>query len=236
MVDISFIYNETVTSAIEALATARQSQRRHYLGMSEIGDECSRKLWLKYHLQIPQEFPGRVLRMFDLGNLIEDRIIMELNECGFTVTGQQASFTDFDGAFCGHCDGIISELIESDVPHILEIKSASDASFKQFKKDGIEAHPAFGAKYAAQVQCYMGYSGLKRALFIVENKNTSEMYPERVRFDRSAFDAIRKKAERILTGKIPEGISSRLDHWQCKMCSFNSETICKKTYPGESPF
>ncbi|MBR5346984.1 MAG: YqaJ viral recombinase family protein, partial [Deltaproteobacteria bacterium] len=45
--------------------------------------------------------------------------------------------------------------------HVLEIKSANSRRFKAFRESGVRA---ISREYYCQVQCYMGYSGLERAL------------------------------------------------------------------------
>ena len=56
-----------------------EGQRGH-LGMSQIGDEDERKLWLQYHWCLPSDFKGRMLRLFDLGNRIEDQLVHFVKE------------------------------------------------------------------------------------------------------------------------------------------------------------
>jgi hypothetical protein len=110
-------------------------------------------------------------------------------------------------------------LIESSQPHILEIKSANAKSFKQFKDKGVKEH---SPRYYGQVQCYMHYAGLKRAIFIIENKDSSELLQERIHYNESDFQMLREKAADIIEAKVaPRGISVRADFFICKFCSWN---------------
>jgi hypothetical protein len=235
MADIGFI--QTTLSIVDKYLEARREKRRVYLGMSEAGHKCSRYLWIKYHTNYQQNHTARIKRIFELGNLIEKRIIKELKSSGFIIKSKQGKFDDFNGKFKGHCDGVIYGLVESSMEHILEIKSCNDKNFKLFLKHGIRNHPVYGEKYYAQVQLYMGYSGLKRAMFIVENKNDSKQYQERIKFNKEDFEKFRLKAESIIFSKFPpKGISNRIDWWECKMCPFNNESDCRRLWKGENAF
>jgi hypothetical protein len=239
VVDLSFIQEASTLGIVDKAIQDQEAgqEPRSYLGMSEIGDECSRRLWLKYHTGAKEIFKPQLLRLFRTGKLLEEQIIKDLRAAGFTVSGQQEVFKDFDGKFKGHCDGIISGIPESKKEHILEIKTSNAKNFTKFQKSGIAAHEIYGAKYVAQAQCYMGYANLDRALFIIENKNTSERYQERLRFDRKLFQVIQEKARQIIESKFPpDGISIRQEYYKCQWCSFNNGDQCRKIWPGEPAF
>lgn len=239
MADLSFLHDGNELTEIDKIMELqnKNSKPRNYLGMSSIGEDCCRKLWLELNSKTRPEFPAQVLRIFRIGNLIEQTIIDDLTNAGFALWGCQEGFSDFNGLFRGHLDSFISGLIETSKPHVLEIKSSNDKNFNLFKKDGIKAHPIYGAKYYAQSQCYMGYSNTDRALFIVENKNNGSRYRERIRFVRKDFEDLRLKAEMIILAKYPpRGISSRPDWFKCKFCNFNDDVSCRKKWSGEPAF
>ena len=236
MADISFLTQHTAIGRVEELEPKPEKSRK-YLGMSEIGDNCKRRLWLKFHKGFKEVFSPRMRRLFDIGHYIEKRIISDLKRAGFTVDGKQKEFKDYKGKFKGHCDGLIQGIPESTKWHILEAKSCNDKNFALFQSGGIQTHPIYGAKYFAQAQCYMGYAGLDRALFIVENKATSERYQERIKLDPQSFLELKAKAGDIITSSVPpKGISLRVDWWECKYCFLNNEKACRNLWPGETPF
>jgi len=171
---------------------AAAEPRRYYLGMSRIGDPCERRLWLDYRIADKAALEGRTFRIFDNGEAAEARIITDLWAAGYTIDREQEEFSDFDDRFRGHCDGVIHGVTQR--PHLLEIKTANAANFKIFQQKGLkEAKPI----YFDQMQCYMGYGQLERGLFVVENKNTQELYTERIYFDRFRFEELKDKAQKI---------------------------------------
>lgn len=235
MADLSFM--KTTLTVADACMEARPVKPRKYLGFSEIGKPCARYLWLKFHTGISEKPKAKMIRLFGLGNYIERRIIRDFKRADFEISGKQKAFRDFKGKFKGHCDGIITGLVESKKPHIFEAKSASKKHFALFQKHGITGHPEYGAQYYAQKQMYMHYSGLKDAYCVVESKDNSEQFKERTKYNRKDALALIEKAEKIIYSKIPlKAINSRPNWYQCKWCIFNNAQYCRKVWKGESPF
>ena len=238
MVDLSFTLEETSIAKVDRVVAVEGAKEapRPYLGMSEVGHDCSRYLWLKVHEGFRDTFEGRLYRIFDTGDIIETRIVRDLRKAGYKVNrGKKAnSFSDLDDKFRGHSDGIISGLIESKKKHILEIKSMNDKNFKKFLKEGIEvSHP----KYYAQAQLYMGYAEIQRALFVVENKNDSTRRQERIVFSGRIYRDLWEKAFDIIHSQAPpNGISEDPTWWKCRFCQANNSEWCRKRWEGERAF
>ena len=57
MVKIPDQYDPTIRAMYEAIANSRVNEQRDYIGASEIGDECSRKIWYNYN-NYPKEKSG----------------------------------------------------------------------------------------------------------------------------------------------------------------------------------
>ena len=189
--------NRVVNEMYEAASASRDSPRS-YLGMSQIGERCARKLWYAFRGYSSAPLAGRAAMIFDLGNRVEAAVLHWLAAAGYRVEDAQREFSAHAGLFRGHCDGIIHGV--SSRPHILEIKSANERRFKAFQSEGIRA---VSPVYYCQAQCYMGYAGLERALFVVMNKNTCELYAERVYFSREDFEALHARAYAIITANNP---------------------------------
>lgn len=174
----------------------QEEPARDYLGMSQIGNPCRRAVWLGMRLRC--ERPGKLWRVFQMGHLMEDLVKKMLRAAGYGITREQEEFTDFDGRFRGHCDGVISGVTQRD--HVLEVKSASASNFEKIRKQGVcKSKPV----YEAQIQLYMGYAGLERGLFAVMCRNSLDLYTERVHFDEEKFERFRNAAWDLLTSQTP---------------------------------
>ncbi len=196
--------------------------RRRYLGMSAIGAECERWLWYSFRHAATEDFPGRLYRLFNRGHREEAVVAEELRGIGCDVAtegldGEQIGFVDIGGHFRGHMDGAVRGVPEAPKTwHALEIKTHSAKSFAELVKHGVaKAKPV----HAAQMQVYMRYSGMTRALYVAVNKDTDEVYTERVRYDHTYAAQQSAKARRvILATKPPARIAERRDDFRCKFC------------------
>ena len=66
-------------------------------------------------------------------------------------------------------------------------------------------------------------SDLTRALYLVVNKDTDELYSERIRFDPAHADRLLAKAERVIYSPEPLGrLSEDPSFWKCKGCAMAS--------------
>ena len=54
--------------------------RRFYLGISRIGNSNQRLVWMRYRWLMPNDWEPRVLRLLDLGNVVEDDLIKKLRK------------------------------------------------------------------------------------------------------------------------------------------------------------
>jgi hypothetical protein len=132
---------------------------RPHLGASVIGHSCDRYLWLTFRWAKQQNFPGRILRLFETGNLEETRIAKELKGIGVVLhthdeNGSQIRCFDDSGHFGGSVDGVGKGFPEAlKTWAILEAKTHNSKSFKQLEKKGVlESKP----RHYAQMQVYMG--------------------------------------------------------------------------------
>lgn len=205
---------DRIASEMYAAAERGRNKSRGYLGMSEIGHACDRRLWLSFRGYPGNDPDGRLIMLFELGDMIETQVVRLLNAAGFTVKDQQRGFKIHNGFFRGHWDGEVCGVTKQ--PHVLEVKSANDRRFAAFKKHGVrETYPT----YYCQAICYMGYSNLDRALFVIMNKNTSEIYTERVYFNQEDFEALDARAKYIITANA---IPDKSD--DCEWCPYKG--IC----------
>lgn len=197
-------------------AASRNGARRRYLGMSAIGGPCDRALWYGFRGFTSVPVDGRAKLIFELGDCIEEILIRRLREAGYRVDGEQLEFEAHEGFFRGHCDGVIHGITKR--PHILECKSANRKRFDSFRKFGVRQ---VSPTYYCQVQCYMGYGRLERALVVIYCKDTSEIYSERIHFVEPDFEALHERAYRIITAnKIPERAFEDPETMECRWCDY----------------
>lgn len=203
---------------------ADQGHRNH-LGASIIGRECERAVWYSYHWYGKEEHTGQRLRLFETGDLAEHRFVAELRAIGVEVheiderTGKQYRVQAHGGHLGGSLDGVAKGLPECPSKwHVLEFKTHNEKSFKELEKVGVEkAKP----EHFAQMQIYMGLTGIDRAFYMAVNKNTDELHGERVKFKQTLFDALMDKAGRIIYAtKPPVRLSERSSFYKCKWCPF----------------
>jgi hypothetical protein len=220
MVDLTEILDQgSPGQAVEAWYEANQKPRL-YLGLSEIGHECPRYLYYRHHGYEPTEIDGRVIRLFQAGNNIEDQAIKDLRSAGYMITNNQkeVTFDYHDITLRGHIDGIITGLLESSKPHLWECKSANDKSFKKLQKAGYEE---WNPKYKAQIHVYALGLGLDNILAYVENKNDSSIYTERIKLDKEyAVNLLQDVFEAISKPEPPERKCPSQSWYAAKWCDF----------------
>ena len=220
---------DKILDAIKATAEERHSQR---IGASWIGSDCDRAIWYKFRWAKLGGFDGRMLRLFRTGKLAEEQMANDLRATGATVhdvdpdTGEQFFFSDLSGHLCGFMDGAGVGFVEAPATwHVIEYKTHNDKSFSDLEKNGVEKSKP---QHYAQLQLYMGWSGMKRALYVAENKNTSDLHIERIKFVKKEFEALRQRAKEIIFAiDPPERMSDSPAFWKCKMCEFSG--ICHET-------
>jgi hypothetical protein len=201
---------------------------RGYLGASIIGHHCERYLWYVFRACCKPEFNGRMYRLFETGNLAEGRLIDELMSIGCEVhagddNGNQFKITDFGDHFSGHLDGCAIGIPGAPKTwHVLEFKTHNVKSFTKLVKEGVvKSKPV----HYAQMQIYMHKTGMKRALYLAVNKNTDELYAERVKYNKAYAESLAQRAERIITATSPpERLASHPDYWECKLC--DAQALC----------
>lgn len=201
---------------------------RPHLGASQIGKECERALWLGFRWAWNRNrFDGRMLRLFERGQREEARFVRWLELAGVTVnavdprTGEQFRLSDPDcgGHFGGSMDGACLGLPEAPKTwHVLEFKTHNAKSFAQLAKDGVaKAKP----EHFAQMQMYMHWSGLERALYLAVCKDDESLYAERVAYRKEIAERMAERARRIVFAQEPPaGISDDPTWYACKFCDF----------------
>lgn len=206
---------DTILQQIDDLTSNRKEYERNYLGASEIGDECPRKLWLTFHKYAePEKFEPRMLRLFQRGKDEELRFEMYIHEIGIEIIDgslDQAGFKD--GFFSGHGDGVY--LIDGKRV-AAEMKTHSDKSFSQLRRGNLkQSHP----KHYTQCIVYAGKFNCVGALYMAVNKNNDELFFDYVELNHDDFEEYCAKAEFVtMADKPPDRIATQPTSYKCKFC------------------
>lgn len=214
-------------------ATPCDSQDRKYLGASVVGHHCERHV--QYHLLAargevtrPLSQP-RTMRIFDRGNLYEDRARQWLKQAGFLFgrTKKGKAFTDHNGQFRGHVDGIITGWARPDIPCPIELPALWEnkcLGAKNWKKLQDDKLKSFSSTYYAQVQIYMDYLGLERCHFTAINADTMEIYHEMVPFNSGEAALCRSRVAQVIactqSNQLVPRCTQDKSFYICKWCDF----------------
>lgn len=224
---------DEINAVVDAGLTAKRAkqERRQYLGASAIGGECERAIQFEYAGAPREKEPGPVtLRKFDLGHMGEEIARAWFIDAGFDLTqrnqrtGQLFAFSQLDGRFRGHPDGVfVGGPAVLKYPALWECKSVGAKTARQIEKDGLrKARPA----YYAQVAIYQAYLGLadNPAVFTVNNLDSGEQLHLTVPFDAEEAQRMSDRAVRIVQATdahdlLPRPFNDK-SHFVCRMCAF----------------
>ena len=215
----------TIANLIDQHHEQRQSENRSHLGASQLGHPCERYLWLNFRWVMPEQFKGRILRLFRRGQNEEATIISDLRAIGIDVRGAQTR-VNFDAFVSGSADGVaLSGVPESPKrPHVIEIKTHSLKSFNDLVKKGVEKSKPM---HFIQLQIYMLGLNIDRGLYVSICKDNDEIYTERVRLDKDLAQKYVDRGKRIaLDDRMPPPLSTDPSWFECKFCSYAS--FCHK--------
>ena len=213
---------------------ARQDRpmRLSRLGASGIGEECLRKIWMDWRGYDVVDFDGRMLRLFETGNLQEERIVSDLKNAGYQVyekdsNGEQFTFTDKTGHFVVKTDGVIKGIPSAEnTPHVLEVKTHNKKSFEELEKKGVVISKPM---HYYQVQAGMLFSGIERGLYLALSKDNEAFYVRRIKPDAHTQNDILKRIDILVNAEIrPARIGESDEAYPCRWCDFKEVCFDKK--------
>lgn len=222
----------TVEAIYRYYEVNQETGYRYHLGASLIGTECERSLWLSFRWATKAKFAGRMLRLFETGQLEEARFVANLRSVGIEVyefeyepwslenmylPAKQIGVRDAFGHFGGSLDGMAIGFVEAPKTwHVCEFKTHSEKSFEKLKKDKVKKSKP---RHYAQIQVYMHLLGIERAFYMAKNKNTDELYQERVEYDATFAIQLLAKANRVIQAPRPPAKISHDPAWfECRYC------------------
>lgn len=193
-----------IYAAYEANATSRDGRS---ISVSTLAEECVRKLFYDFRWASPQEvIPGRTLRIFETGNIEEERWIENLRAIGCEVwdrdeRGNQIMVEACGGHVRGYLDSEILGLPEAPKTiHVGEIKSHNAKSFAKLLKDGVCISKPL---HYGQLQTYMHQRGRDRGIYLAVCKDTDELYAERLHLDIEFVLRLLARAQGIIDASEP---------------------------------
>lgn len=231
MVALPTAISPTIAQIDAHYAASEKRDLYPYIRGSALG-KCERHQWYLFRwAHLPEQFEGRMVRLFETGHREEERMVRDLKAIGINVqevdptTGQQFEVIAVDGHFMGHTDGQGTGFPEAPVvEHLLECKTHNAKSFAQLTKYGVAAAKP---EHVAQMQIYMHLRGLTRAFYLAKCKDNDEYYAERIHYDPAQAMALIAKAERIKAAhSAPPRINDDQDWYECKFCA--SSHICHR--------
>ena len=225
-------FTEVLTPTVRAIYAAREKEGRseeprRYLGASIVGHECEMYLWLMFRGVIAPKFDGRMYRLFERGRREEAEICRDLRSIGCEVwekdeSGNQFGVSFLGGHFRGHCDAVALGIPEAPTkPSVIEMKTHSTKSFANLVKEGVKKSKPM---HYAQMQIYMHGLGIKDALYFAVNKDTDDLYTERVKYDVTEVETIMALAKNAIETYEPMKCATREDDYRCKMC--DARMVC----------
>lgn len=199
--------SSTVRAIYAAYEAANEQRDGKTIPASQIAEECARKLFYDYRWTTPHEqIPGRTLRIFETGNLAEERWIENLRMIGCEVVSHEDNGRQIRVELCsGHVGGYLdSEILGlPEAPktwHVGEIKSHNLKSFTDLKKRGVkESKPL----HYGQMQTYCHARGRSRWVYLAVCKDNDELYVERGEYDAAYVLRLLARAERIIQAHEP---------------------------------
>lgn len=203
---------------------------RHYLGMSQVGDPCERKLQYYFRFAKKEIISAKLARIFRDGRVLELEIIKSLERTGLQVVDKQDETIGFAGHEKGHNDGVAINVPfkPADRRHLLEVKTHNKKNFDAVVKHGVrKAKPL----HFDQMTKYMPSMKCEHYMYVAYCKDDSAIWVEFGEFDAERYAVLCEKAERIITSdRLQNRIGTGLRTWhECTYCSYKA--ICHDDAP-----
>lgn len=239
----AYQFDKTLTAIKDIIEKSQIEKQRKYLGMSIIGRQCPRNLFYYYRQCAKIIIPIKNLLAIEDGYRQEDLMADRLRLLpGITLIteqdGKQIEFSDCDGHFCGHADGMIKGILEApETWHVWEHKSVNEDKFNKLvnlrdelgEKSALEK---WDPEYYAQAQSYMNKANVDRHFLTVSKPGGRDFISIRTELKKTEAKEIIKKAQSIIFDNwtAPARISDKREFYLCKWCDYQG--IC---HDGDFP-
>lgn len=213
-------------------STFYKQGHRNHLGASVMGEECWRKLYYSFRWVKLEHFDGRMMRLFNVGHSAEPRFVTYLRGIGFEVKefdedGKQFRISGAMGHYGGSLDGMCKPPARYELSEdiVLSLSFKTNNTGSGYAKIATEALSKSKPIHWAQ-ECQYGYKrGIKYCIYMIENKNDSDITFKVVELDWNLGAQLEKKANEIIFSKEPPPrISENPALFNCKYCNYSG--IC----------
>jgi len=230
------IESHTLGAIYKAYEQSAQEDQFESIGLSisDLADkECERALWFAFRMAFELEAKdGKKARLLDTAKLDQSRLIGDLYRAGIQVAETGSRVTALGGHLRGRPQGNATNVPEAPkAVHVILCSTKNEKAFKQIavgvtsRKDGSvskgvqEQSPSLYAR----AQIFMHLLKIERCLFVLENRGTSELHVERLKYDAAHGLQLMAKAERVITSnRAPAKISEDPAKYPCIMCPASS--------------
>jgi len=230
------IHDKTLLEIDKALEQKQKlEKKRHYLGMSQIGEECMRKLFYGFRNVENRAIAASGLRAIKDGFIQEDLMAERLRMLPYIQlytlneeTGEQIGFSLLLDHFRGHCDGAIRGIKEAPTTwHTWEHKSVDVSKFKKLEKLRKEVGEKSALKdwdevYYAQAMIYMHEMKFERHYLTVTTPGGRDYISIRTEYKKKVAESIIEKAKIIIfdNWNLPAKLSEKREFYKCKWCDY----------------
>lgn len=206
---------------------ARYSWR---LKPSDIGDECTRRVFFAYRWMKRSPIPGHAKRKMERGNEAEGRLIRYVRAMGFEVSEFDPSKPETDKFRQWNMkalDGHMSAYLDSAIRHPEftngqwwngEYKTMMKKYYNEAVSKGIRLS---NNKYYVQACMYMQYWNFPYTLFIIECTDDQSTHFEIIERDDETANRYMHLAHSVKEMRSrPAGIGMSPTYFKCKGCSY----------------
>lgn len=218
---------------------------RGYLGMSGVGNDCKRALWYGYRFVTYPHFPAETLLKFADGHNSEDitadRIRAALPESRLvthTAAGEQLPFSDINGHFRGHCDGIALNLPEFPDQWVIWEHKCSDRVTVNKLVRAVDKHGEDKALanwnyvYYVQAILYMYYGKLDQHIMTVSHSGSRDYVQVITPANNYQAEAVIGIAKQVIASDKPLAkLRDDPEYYKCKWCDHSE--VCHGTAAPE---
>ncbi len=201
------------------------AEHRDHLGVSVIGEKCSRKLWYGFRWVKLEQHEARMRRLFKRGHSEEEKFRALLSWMGFFVreidpiTDRQYRFSSVDGHYGGSGDSVaLLPWFRDDESFriLVEYKTHNAKSFTKLKAEDFKKSKP---QHWIQMCGYGRAFKLRYGLYCAINKDTDDIHFELVELDWQTAELMEKKAADIIYSQIPPPrIAENESFFDCKWC------------------